>query len=421
MAVTLCILAILIAANYWFGRSVIYPPFIFCSIWFLDIFVYSLNLIEIDPLHTPTLAVISVGAVMFSLGGACAFLVPSRIIGTRIAICGQPRGGGRLLKISLIVILFIGVCLQLRYLRGLAASVGGGGLGLLIAAREAMIEDANSAGTNAKWFTYVTSWTVFCAFLFRLDRRDLAARIMLGLALLSCLLSTGRGQFLGLFSGLTAMYLIDKGRERMAPAFRIARWPVTAFLLLFVLLMFTNKDTSKLTITPGKYVEGSLVGYLCGSTAALDQVLRHPTEYARPGPPGTLDPIFHVAGAVGLISYTPPPQFEEYVYVPFNINTFTLYKSWYMDYGPWLAMVSIGLLGLGHSLLYRKAHTGSVLGMYLFALSVQSALLVFFVDTYSSLSAYAHAFVFGVAYLTIRSLPGELFQPRLIGNAASGE
>ena len=359
---------------------------------------------------------------MFSAGGACAFFVPSRVIRTRVAITGEPRGSGRLLKTALIVLLLIGVCLQARYLRSLAASVGGGGLGLLIAAREAMIEDANTAGTTVRWFTYVTSWTVFCSLLFWLERRDRAARIVLGLALLSCLFSTGRGQFLLLFSSLAAIFLIRTARERAGPAFRVARWPITAFLLLFVLLMFTNKDTSKLSISPGQYVEDSLVGYLCGSTAALDLVLRHPGDYAKPGAaPGTLEPIFHLADAVGLISYTPPPKFEPYVFVPFPINTFTLYRSWYMDYGPYASMVLIGMLGFGHTLLYRKARTGSVLGMYMFALSLQSVLLVFFVDTYSSLSFYAHAFVFGVLYLTIRSLPPDLLQSDLIRRAGGRE
>lgn len=377
--------------------------------WLLDVCVFSLHLADLDPLHAMTLNVICIGALLFSIGGALSFLAPLKTF-SRVRIIGPPRGAGTKLKWVLIAVLFAGVCMQFRYLLALAASAGGGGFGFLAAARQTMIDEANDSNTSFRWFTYVTTWTVFSALLFQLEPRSKASRTMQALSLISCLASTGRGQFLVLLSALTTLYLIRKRKERFAAAMRFARWPIIAFVSLFVILMFSNKDTSNLTVTPARYVQDSVIGYLCGSMVAFDLVIRHLAEFTHSGAlPGTFAPLFRLLADIGLMSYTPPPTFEAYVFVPVPINTFTLYKTWIVDFGLIPGIMVVALVGFLHSLLYRIAVTANRIALFLFSLSVSSAILVFFVDTYSSFSFYMHALVFATIFLALRSLPSNLF------------
>jgi oligosaccharide repeat unit polymerase len=111
-----------------------------------------------------------------------------------------------------------------------------------------------------------------------------------------------------------------------------------------------------------------------------------------------------------LMPYTAPPAFEAYVSVPFPINTFTLYKSFYMDYGLYGAVLMMSVIGFFHSLLYRKARMNSELGLFMFAVSMYPLIMVFFVDAYTSFALYIHAFIFATAYMTLRSFRWGIFR-----------
>jgi hypothetical protein len=70
----------------------------------------------------------------------------------------------------------------------------------------------------------------------------------------------------------------------------------------------------------------------------------------------------------------------------------------------------MGIIGFLHSLLFRKAHSGSVLGLYLFALTIFPVLMVIFDDQYSQFGLYIDALFFATAYLTIKSIPWRIFR-----------
>src|ERR1700722_17822142 len=80
----------LILVNYWLSRSVLYPPFLFCSIWLLDLPIYRFSPGEFDPLHANTLALLGMGAVFFSLGGMLGMLFPKALITARFVLTRFP-------------------------------------------------------------------------------------------------------------------------------------------------------------------------------------------------------------------------------------------------------------------------------------------------------------------------------------------
>jgi oligosaccharide repeat unit polymerase len=401
-------LAIFALANYRLRRSVLYPPFLFCAMWLLDAIVYRLHLIDINPLHPITMYVIAAGAILFSLGGLCAFLAPETMIATRLTIIGRPKIAASWLKYLIVLFLAVCVCFAIHAMMVVAAGAGGVGGLFFAVARETVIENINEGHESIPWYSYAATWTIFAATLFQTERRDRVSWIAAAIAFVSCVISGGRGGFLFLFSSLICVYLIKATRERFAVAMRFARWPIAGFFLLFAGLLFVDKNISTTTDVL-TFAGRSVVSYIVGPVAALDQVLLHPFDYAG-APNHTFRFFLQIGSWLGLVSYTPAPGLDKFIFVPFGTNVYTAYKFFITDYGMWSSLAIMGLIGFLHTLLFRKAHSGSVLGLYLFALTIYPTLMVIFDDQYSQFGLYVDALVFAAAYLTIKSIPWRIFK-----------
>ena len=95
---------------------------------------------------------------------------------------------------------------------------------------------------------------------------------------------------------------------------------------------------------------------------------------------------------------------QEFVGVPYPVNVYTMYKDYVIDFGYPGTLVTIGIIGFLHTLLYRKALTGSLLGNFLFALSMFPVFMAIFTDQYSSLGNYTDALLFAAIYIVLQSL-----------------
>jgi oligosaccharide repeat unit polymerase len=154
-----------------------------------------------------------------------------------------------------------------------------------------------------------------------------------------------------------------------------------------------------------------LVEYIIGPTAALDYVLQHPQDYANL-PHHTFRLFLRITSTSGLMSYHPPPALDAFIFVPFGTNVYTVYKFFITDFGVNAAVIILGILGFLHTLLFRKAHSQSVLGVFLFSLTMFPVLMVIFDDQYSQFGLYIEAVVFAVSYFTIKSFPWKVFRSR---------
>ena len=91
---------------------------------------------------------------------------------------------------------------------------------------------------------------------------------------------------------------------------------------------------------------------------------------------------------------------------------YTYYRYIVTDFGIEIAVALTGMVGFLHTLLFRKAHSGSPIGLYFFSLTMSSVLMVIFDDAYWRFGLYFSAFTFAVIYYAARSLPGGYFRPR---------
>ena len=404
-------LVLLTGVNYWFRRSVLYPPFLFCGIWLLDSILHRVQLVEVDPLHPITLEVVFAGAVLFSLGGLFAYFVPSRLVDARLTVFGRPKRAARWLQYLMLGVIVAGLAVGIRSAIVLAGGISGANGLFFAAARQQMVEDASAGLDSFKVTNYVGTWAIFIAVLFLSESLNRLAWCATGVAFVACILSGGRTGLLSLFAAVTCIILVKSNRERLVSALRFARWPVAAFVLLFCGMVFLNKN-----IESGS---GSLVGlagtfageYIVGGMAALDKVLTHLADY-RGGSNHTFEFFLRIASTLRIISYSAPPTLDEWINVPFPTNVYTYYRYVITDFGIPIALALTGFIGFLHSLLFRKAHTGSIIALYLFALSMFSVLMVIFDDAYWRIGNYFTAFMFAAAYSLVRSVPSDFFKPR---------
>lgn len=400
------ILAVLVLANYRFCRSVLYPPFIFCLMWLLDVSLYSMHLVRIDTVHAETFTVIAVGAVLFTAGGLLARMVPARLIRTRLVLFAtklrpavNPRRT-RWIKYLLVVILAAG-SLYLVHNTLVDAAMGSGG-SFFARARNAGLAAAGNSEQHNSIAPYLILWSIYLTVLFQVEERNRAFWAMGTIAFAACIFSTGRTDLLLLVSAVTGMHLLKTNRLSFRAALKFARWPALAFLALWVILIFTNKDTSGFGSSVAGIIELFLVSYIVGPMAALDYMLRHRADYTGL-PEHTFKFFLSIAASLHLISYTPPPQYDVFVYVPFPTNVYTVYKFYITDFGVYGALATILIIGFLHTLIYRKARTGSKMWMYFFSLTLFAAMMVIFDDQYSAFGSYINILLVGGLYFFARS------------------
>jgi oligosaccharide repeat unit polymerase len=395
----LALLVLLVLGNYWLSRSVLYPPLLFCGMWFLVLSMYRMELIETDPIHTNTVMILAMGSVLFTAGGVLAMLCPSGLIQARFILTRFPARN-KVIKLLVIVFLFCGLPLLLRSLEAMAS----GGVGATIFTRARTAAAAGGGGGDGSFplLAYFILWPFYAATLFLIERRDKGFWFMTFIAFMAGLLSTGRLPVLMLISALTCVHLLKTGRVALWPALKFARVPILLFMFLYFGLIFLLKDTSVYEGGIGTILLYFLVGYIVGPTAALDYFVQHPGEYV--GPNHTFKFFLTIASKLHLVNYEAASGYGTFLAVPYPVNVYTMYRDYLSDFGFYGGLTAILIIGFLHTLLYRKARTGSELGIYFFSITFFAVFMSPFSDEYSAFGSYIDALLFAAIYIVARSL-----------------
>lgn len=395
---------LLVVLNYWAQRSVLYPPFIFCAMWLLDLAVLRSGLIEVDPVHGNTLAIVAAGAIAFSAGGMLAGLAPRQLLRMHL-FSPKPERIPHFLRNLLMVVLLCGLSILFYQTLHLSLSVGGD-LNMLAKARVAMVEAAQNGELTQQSFVlnYFTPIAIFVSLLLATEEKDRQYWVVTSVAFIGCILSTGRGGFLLLISGLSGIRLIQTRQESLLGALRLLRWPIALFLTLYIGLIFTNKDTEGMDGGFTGIATYFVLSYIVGPLAAFDKVVQHPADFVA-GASHTFQFPLKLAAALHLTDYTAPPLIDKFVFVPFPTNVYTVLKFYFLELGVFGTVVLMFFVGLLHSLLYLKARRGGRFSTFLFAFSIYAVIAVIFDDAYSATGMYVRAIVFGLLYFLIGSVP----------------
>jgi oligosaccharide repeat unit polymerase len=410
--IALIIFLLLVVLNYRAQRSVLYPPFIFCAMWLLDLAVLRSGLIEVDPVHGNTLAIVAAGAASFSAGGLLAGLAPRELLRIHL-FPPKPEKTPYFLRNMLIIVLLCGLPALFYRILQLGQSVSGDS-NIIARAGEASLE-ASLSGEPSQSFllAHCVGIAICTSLLFATEKKDRQFWIVTAVTFIyACFGFSGRSGLLFLIPGLCAIHLLQTKQESLRGAIRFLRWPIAAFVALFIGLNFIFKSSESMT---REIADRGVIGlaahfvlsYIVGPLAAFDKVVQHPADFTMTTS-HTFDFPLYLTDKLHLTNYTAPPQFDSFVFVPFPANVYTVFKFYFLELGTVGTMVLLLFFGLFHSLLYLKARQGGRFSTYLFAYSMYTVILVCYDDHYYAIAGLVRAIAFGLFYFLLGSVPFRL-------------
>jgi len=373
-------LALLTVLNYCAGkRSVLYPPFIFSFVWFADAAIFWYAPIQVKDVHSITWWVITIGASFFSLGGLLSRLLPEAAFSAKVCELSHPAVSRIGLQLLLLICL-AGVPLMIM---DVLQHGGGGSLGeLLVRSRQSYVDMAEQ---GESWGLVVGSLPIFSiavAILCLIENSGILFWTAAMTSSVCCILTGGRSYVLLLFLALTVTHLLIKRKDSLVDAARFACIPVLLFAILFIALIFFDKDVSNYRGSIAAILTNFVLAYIIVPIPALDYVLMHSSEYAN-APHHTFEFVLAVMSRFGA-PVNAPKMHDAYLFVPLPTNVYTVYKFFFTDFGLALALAAVLLIGFIQTGLYLRARAGNKVAIFLTALLVYPAVLSIFDDLYSA-------------------------------------
>jgi oligosaccharide repeat unit polymerase len=190
--------------------------------------------------------------------------------------------------------------------------------------------------------------------------------------------------------------LIRERKDTVVKALRIIIVPLVIFSALFIGIVFLEKDLSGFDGDVSAIFSNYTVAYLVAPLAALDYVLRHPAEYLHAAN-HTFEFLLKGLDALGY-PYKIPPTFDEYLFVPYPANIYTIYKPYFLDFGMFGMFGTIATFGFSQTFIYGRAISGRKVSQFMFSLSIFPIVFSIFDDAYSEFVLLFMAFCVAVIY-----------------------
>jgi oligosaccharide repeat unit polymerase len=386
----------LIFINYYVSQSALYPPTVFVTLWSLALFFLVLSGDFFYPISAFTLLIFTLGSLAFSLGGLFAMQY-------RYSVVHQASDHTSQILDLLLIFLIIISPLYFMKLQDLSAMSGVDDYFIGLRAQTSTgLKENEGVGI----FAYIVALANFAALAafsetFRSSYSKLKAWLFLVLAFSLNLNSAGRfGAFLLLFS-LTCVYILRKGIK-----LKMVFTTVFIFVLVFsvpaVLLGKGGNLESSLSENVTSMVE-SLQIYTLSGLIAFDQTILNPGETASNN--RSFRFFFSLLNSVGFDIELESINLE-FIYTPHLTNIYTIYFTYYSDFGLLGLVVIMFLLGFAFSIFYRFAKLGGPEFIFLYSLIFGMLLLTLANEPFlTGLSYLIQAVIFALILYNVTSLP----------------
>lgn len=388
------------------GRDLLYPPFLFCLVWFMALGVYATHPLAMDQVASNTILIFLSGAMMYSVGGAIAANRFRRYVdGMRVTavpsgpVVSVPLPMKHVMLAALIMLLPMFLQEMQRF------STESGLDSFFIGARVAMSAAANSGEVNTfsnPLLSNLPTMAIFVSSLYLIEKRPgrretLWYALSLTVAIAYAILTTGRSTLITIVVGSTCIYLLKHRTVRVRNIVLVG----AITMATMTVMVFVMKDLSLYALdTTTAIAWFFLFSYIVGPLAAFDHVVNDPTVVLSPVN-HTFSPIMKAVAAVSGMGYQAPPLVDDNVFVPFNINVYTVYKFYYVDFGLAGMLLVVGIIGFVQTYLFARARGGHAVFMFLFAVSMYPLLTSFVDDQYFQFIFHLKTVVFGVFYFLV--------------------
>ncbi len=141
------------------------------------------------------------------------------------------------------------------------------------------------------------------------------------------------------------------------------------------------------------------LGYIAGPIAGFNYILATP-GVLRDQPNNTFADLLSHLRQIGL-AYTPPPNFDPFLPVPFLINAFTAYKAFYVDFGAFGCLIALFIAGVPCGSVFAAALRGNLFAKFAFCYVGFALAFSPFQNSFILFNRYTYVALFGIAYFVI--------------------
>ena len=374
--VAIVLLALLAAGNARLGKSMLYPPAVFCILWAALLAALALSSDVFYPLSLKGMGMVAAGAASLSLGGLVRVLVPHRPRPPRPDFSlRQARFTGRVLNAGLAAMIVVAP-FYWRHLQGIrSASLYGD---FWRGVREQTSTGVSGLGWYAN-FVGIASFLSLMSVYHDDGTRKARLRSMavVGVTLAYHLVTGARfGALLTLFGLLAVSWL-----RRRRINWKLWSASILLFAVIFglpAILLQKGGSVHQTLFENASGVLRSLQIYTLGGLVALDQTIDDPSLFT---PRTSLRFFFALGRSLGL-DVDVPSIVLPYTLTPTACNVYTIYGSYYADFG-WTGVIAIMLL-LGYVLtaLYLGAARGRPESVILYGIAFAGLLMSCAGDTF---------------------------------------
>lgn len=383
----LCLLFILLIANVSLGRSFLYPPTIFTSVWLLAMAVLAAWRDLFYAVSFETLSLYWVGAVMFSIGGMASLansrpvapnFVPSQLYRQRL----KP-----ILNFSLIVVVLALPFYILRATEEISLLDP-----LYFVTRRAIDIDADKSYNPLGNFVVMAKFVAMAIYLERGDAQKVQPTVIAAV-LVAIIYSILEGAKMGaVMIILTLMFIsfIRSGRVDWGVLMRISALLIGFFVLGLMVVNFAYEDTVDTAL-----LLQTTIGYWVGPLVAFNSVVQEPTsiEAAHKLSRFFVETANSLGAGIPVTSIH--AQFANISPVIEGINTYTLYFAYFREYS-WPGVIC-GMIILGYVLtsVYVRAQRKSPIAMLIYGMCMTGLILCTHGEQFwLSLNPYCKALIF---------------------------
>lgn len=373
---------VLAFVNKRIGRSLMYPPAAFAAIWAALLLGLAISGDLFFSVSITTLCIYLVGALSFSAGGLYCMKRMKLSQKTGRAMCHSHQSVIRLVLASSLLLV---VCFPLywRYLERLSMASGYSNPWIAIRAKSVALSDKQWTESDVDWESVVFNNVLTVATVIALvgvaeeglrRRERLIVNSMVLMALLYSSLmasSAGAASLLGAILGIKS---IKKGQVRAS----VAALTLVGFVVLFVIVAVvlgkgrTNPSASMAeNVAPAVEI---VEWYTLGGVVAFDRVVQNPSGMRSSW---SISRFFLLTANKLGASFEVPSLHAEYTAISpsMKTNVYTMYFSYFQDYG-WAGIVVLPyVLGYALTWAYRRARDGSREALVLYGLTFSGVLL----------------------------------------------
>ena len=359
-------------ANLAVSRSLLYPGVVLASVWTVVFFALCFAHQWLYPVSWPALGIFFSGACYFTLGAGLGARVWGPLPRVGLGTAGQqgPYKSDRVLLVVITLGLLLGFPLYLAYLMSLSTAKPFTPM-FFVHVRQGLLDASESGARGVLVNNLVTLSTIGTLIAFAVTEGGRRWRVLVTTLFLMAisynLLTASKVGMLNLLMAMLAIYGLTRGRLPVRATIVAGCLVALAFGAITV-LRATAQTGNELSLAEGAVLTGQrFLNYFTTSAVAFSLYLRGLPEI-----PEVWSPWRFFERTLNYFGdfFDVPSLHAKFVEVGPGLddyNTYTIYFSYYPDYGvPGVCafMLCIGAIG---GLAYRKACAGALLWILFYA------------------------------------------------------